>query len=128
MLNYNNTFSSFSVDDIDKVKPFYSGKLGLDVAKDEMGILTIHLADGARVVIYPKGENHQPASFTVLNFLVDDIEKTVDKLTESGIQFEQYTGDIETDEKGIFRGEGPVIAWFKDPAGNILSLIETEQR
>lgn len=124
MLNYTNTFSSFSVDDIEKAQEFYSKTLGLHITEEEMGNLTLQLADGTHAIIYPKGDNHQPATFTVLNFEVEDIEKTVDQLTNSGVQFEQYSGDIETDEKGIFRGEGPLIAWFKDPAGNILSIIQ----
>jgi len=124
MLNYTNTFSSFSVDDIEKAQEFYSKTLGLSVTKEEMGNLTLQLADETHAIIYPKGGNHQPATFTVLNFEVDDIDETVDQLTNSGVQFEQYSGDIETDEKGIFRGEGPLIAWFKDPAGNILSIIQ----
>lgn len=127
MLNYTNTFSSFSTNDIDGAKEFYAQTLGLNVTKEEMGILTLHLSDGSRAIIYPKGENHQPATFTVLNFLVEDIEETVDQLIDAGIQFEQYTGDLETDEKGIFRDEGPLIAWFKDPAGNILSIIENDE-
>lgn len=125
MLSYSNTFSSFSTDSIKKVKAFYSETLGIKVTEDEMGILTLHLRDGAIAIIYPKGEQHQSATFTVLNFEVDDIDKTVDLLANSGVRFEQYSGQIETDEKGIFRGEGPQVAWFKDPAGNILSLIES---
>lgn len=128
MLNYTNSFSSFSVDDIDTVKEFYSETLGLNVTEDEMGILTLHLKDDSTAVIYPKGKNHQPATFTVLNFMVEDIEETVDQLIDAGIQFEQYTGDLETDEKGIFRGDGPLIAWFTDPADNILSIIENDER
>ncbi|WP_234572724.1 VOC family protein [Rhodohalobacter sp. 614A] len=126
MLHYTSTFSSFSTDDIEKAHEFYSETLGLNVIKDEMGILTLHLADGARAIIYPKGENHQPATFTVLNFEVDNIEASVDQLIDAGIVFEQYTGKLQTDEKGIFRGEGPLIAWCKDNAGNILSIIEAD--
>jgi predicted enzyme related to lactoylglutathione lyase len=87
------------------------------------GLLELHLAGGATVLMYPK-PNHAPATFTVFNFPVDDIEEAVDRLTNSGIHFERYEGDIKTDEKGIFRGGGPLIAWFKDPAGNILSVLE----
>lgn len=126
MFSYSNTFSSFSTDSIKKVKTFYAETIGLDVTEDEMGILTLHLKGDSTAIIYPKGEQHQPATFTVLNFLVDDIDETVDQLTNSGVQFEQYSGQIETDEKGVFRGDGPQIAWFKDPAGNILSVIESE--
>ncbi len=117
-------FSGFSVDDIAEAKTFYSETLGLDVEDGEMGTLALHLADGSDVLIYPKGDDHTPATFTILNFPVDDIEQAVDELAVRGIQFEQYGGNIETDEKGIFRGGGPLIAWFKDPAGNILSLLE----
>ena len=91
------------------------------------GPLTLRLAGGARIVIYPK-ENHVPATFTVLNFSVDDIDRAVDGLTARGIRFERYEGAIQTDEKGIHRGRGPNIAWFKDPAGNILSVLEEKQR
>lgn len=126
MLTYSNTFSSFSTDSLKEAKTFYSDILGLNVTEDEMGILSLELKDGSRTIIYPKGDQHQPATFTVLNFEVDNIDETVDQLTNSGVQFEQYSGQIETDEKGIVRGEGPQIAWFKDPAGNILSIIESE--
>lgn len=127
MFSYSNTFSSFSTDSIENVKGFYSETLSLEVKEEEMGILTLHLKDGSNVIIYPKGKHHQSATFTVLNFRVNDIEKTVAELTDSGVQFEKYTGDIQTDENGIFRGQGQLIAWFKDPAGNILSIIEAEE-
>ena len=115
--------SSFSVDDLQKAKRFYSDTLGLDVTEGSMGILNINLAGGGKIFVYPK-PNHMPATFTVLNFPVVDVEKTVDELTALGISFEHYDGQIKTDEKGIARGGGPVIAWFKDPAGNILSVLE----
>lgn len=124
MLTYNRTFGSFSVNDIKEAKEFYGDLLGVKVDETEMG-LTLLLKDESSVFLYSK-KNHSPATFTVLNFVVDDIEETVDQLNDSGIQFEHYTGDIETDEKGIFRGQGPKIAWFKDPAGNILSVIEAK--
>lgn len=126
MFSYSNTFNSFSTDSIKKVKAFYAETLGLDVTEEKMGILTLHLKGDSTTIIYPKGKQHKPATFTVLNFEVDDIDETVDQLTNSGVQFEQYSGEIETDEKGVFRGDGPQIAWFKDPAGNILSVIESE--
>jgi hypothetical protein len=86
----------------------------------------LHLAGDRDTIVYPK-PNHEPASFTILNFPVEDIEATVDALGERGVEFERYEGtDVETDEKGIFRGGGPLIAWFKDPAGNILSVIQTD--
>ena len=115
-------FSGFSVSDIQKAKEFYGKTLGLEVSEVH-GLLNLHLAGGARVLIYPKPD-HTPASFTILNFPVDNIEKVVDKLTEIGVRFERYEGDLKTDAKGIFRGGGPLIAWFKDPAGNVLSVLE----
>ena len=118
-------FSSFSADDLKKAKEFYGQTLGLEVSETKEG-LGLHIAGGGQVFIYPK-PNHEPASFTVLNFPVDDIEKAVDELTARGVRFESYEGEMKTDEKGIFRGasrgEGPDIAWFKDPAGNILSVV-----
>lgn len=121
-------FSSFSIDDLEKAKEFYGHTLGLEVSQTKEG-LGLRLAGGGEVFLYPK-PNHEPATFTVLNFAVDDIEKAVDQLTKLGVQFESYGGEIKTDEKGIFRGaasgEGPNIAWFKDPAGNILSMVEGE--
>jgi hypothetical protein len=94
-----------------------------------MSLLTLHLATGARVIVYPKGPGHTPATFTILNFPVDDIEKAVDELHSRGVRFEKYEGELKTDEKGIARsqGDGPLIAWFKDPAGNILSVLQDRQ-
>jgi predicted enzyme related to lactoylglutathione lyase len=123
MLGDSYAFSGFSTNDIAKAKEFYGETLGLDAKENDMGILTLTLKSGGSVIIYPKGEAHQPATFTVLNFPVDDVEKTVDELAAKGVQFEQYP-DLGTDEKGIARGQGPTIAWFKDPAGNILSVLE----
>lgn len=118
-------FSGFSSDDIAKSKEFYGDLLGLDVFENKMGVLEIHLNGGGEVIVYPKA-NHQPATFTVLNFTVADINKAVDELTAKGIAFEQYDEPIKTDERGIMRsnGQGPHIAWFKDPAGNILSVLQ----
>jgi catechol 2,3-dioxygenase-like lactoylglutathione lyase family enzyme len=116
-------FSGFSVDDIGKSKEFYGRTLGLEVSEGTQGILTLRLAGGSRVVVYPK-PTHAPATFTILNFPVNDVEKAVDELTRRGVRFERYEGGPKTDEKGIFRGRGPTIAWFKDPAGNILSVLE----
>lgn len=113
-------FSGFSVDDIPKAKKFYGETLGLKVVEEPSG-LGLQLAGGGRVFIYPKAD-HVPATFTVLNFPVDDIEKAVDELAKRGVSFEKYE---QTDEKGINRGpEGPDIAWFKDPAGNFLSVLK----
>jgi len=119
-------FSSFSVDDLKKAKEFYGNTLGLEISETKEG-LGLQIAGGGQVFLYPK-PNHTAASFTVLNFPVNDIDKAVEDLRARGVQFESYEGDIKTDEKGIFRGasqgQGPNIAWFKDPAGNILSVLE----
>jgi len=116
-------FSGFSVNDVPRAKQFYGETLGLNVT-EENGLLMLHLAGGGRIVVYPK-ENHVPATFTILNFPVDDVEEAVDRLTQAGVLFEHYEGDLQTDEKGILRaGQGPTIAWFTDPAGNILSVLE----
>jgi catechol 2,3-dioxygenase-like lactoylglutathione lyase family enzyme len=127
MFKNSNAFSSFSVDDLTRARGFYAGKLGIETDDTKEG-LNLKLNGGGNVFIYPKGEGHEPASFTVLNFPVDDIDAAVDKLVEMGVTFQSYGGDIATDEKGIFRGgehgHGPNIAWFKDPAGNILSIVE----
>jgi catechol 2,3-dioxygenase-like lactoylglutathione lyase family enzyme len=123
MLQTKSAFSSFSVNNLQQAKQFYADTLGLKVKESEMG-LEIHPGD-TDVFIYPK-PNHTPASFTVLNFLVDDIDKAVDELNGKGVRFEQYEGEIKTNEKGIHRNGGPSIAWFKDPAGNILSVLEKE--
>jgi catechol 2,3-dioxygenase-like lactoylglutathione lyase family enzyme len=120
MFKDTNAFSSFSVRDISEAKEFYGQTLGLDVVEESEGTLALQLGGGGRVLVYPK-EDHTPATFTVLNFPVDNIEGAVDALGERGIKFESYPG---TDEKGIHRGEGPLIAWFKDPAGNFLSVLE----
>jgi predicted enzyme related to lactoylglutathione lyase len=126
MFRNSKAFSSFSVDDLQKAKEFYSQTLGVEVSDSKEGLM-LQIAGGGTVFIYPK-PNHSPASFTVLNFPVDDIDQAVDQLTGLGLRFESYGGEIKTDEKGIFRGasrgEGPNIAWFKDPAGNILSVFE----
>jgi predicted enzyme related to lactoylglutathione lyase len=118
-------FSSFSVNDLGKAKQFYSRTMGLQVSESPEG-LELHVADGTKVFVYPK-PNHSPATFTVLNFPVKNIEEAVDRLKQLGVRFEKYEGDLKTDEKGIFRGEGPKIAWFKDPAGNFLSVIEDKK-
>ena len=123
MFNDTQAFSGFSVNDIPRAKQFYGETLGLNVT-EENGMLMLHLAGGGTVLVYPK-ENHEPATFTILNFPVPDVEETVDRLTQAGVPFEHYEGgDLQTDEKGIMRGEGPTIAWFKDPAGNILSVLD----
>ncbi|MGW2562778.1 VOC family protein [Streptomyces sp. NPDC001514] len=121
MLGESKAFSGFSVDDIEKAKQFYGGTLGLRVS-EENGLLTLHLAGDTNVLVYPK-EQHTPATFTILNFPVDDVDKAVGELVARGVTFERYEG-FQQDEKGINRGEGPAIAWFKDPAGNILSVLQ----
>jgi catechol 2,3-dioxygenase-like lactoylglutathione lyase family enzyme len=116
-------FSGFSVDDVQQAKEFYGQTLGLEVS-ESYGLLELHIAGGTNILMYPKA-NHTPATFTILNFPVDNIEQAVDDLTRRGVRFESYNeGDLVTDEKGIFLGGGPKIAWFKDPAGNILSVLE----
>jgi catechol 2,3-dioxygenase-like lactoylglutathione lyase family enzyme len=116
-------FSSFSVDDIAKAKRFYGETLGLSVTESD-GTLTLQLAGGANVLVYPK-PNHTPASYTILNLPVKDIEPAVSALKERGVRFERYDDPaLATDDKDIFRGGGPLIAWFKDPAGNTLSVLE----
>jgi catechol 2,3-dioxygenase-like lactoylglutathione lyase family enzyme len=123
MLGQSKAFSGFAAPNISKVKEFYSNTLGLNVT-EEHGLLTLHLAAGNNVLIYPK-PNHVPATFTVLNFPVENVDRAVDELGNRGVRFEKYSGpEIKTDEKGIMRGNGPTIAWFKDPAGNILSVLE----
>jgi len=124
MFKDSKAFSTYSTNDIPTAKQFYGETLGLEVT-EQMDGLGLQLAGGGSVFIYPK-DDHEPATFTVLNFAVDDVDAAVDRLTEAGVQFEQYEGELQTDEKGVFRGDGeaPTIAWFKDPAGNILSVIE----
>ncbi|HEY3198035.1 MAG TPA: VOC family protein [Nitrospirales bacterium] len=126
MLNDSKAFSSFSVDDPQKAKTFYGQTLGLKVSEvpEMQGLLQLHLAGGNMILIYPKA-NHTPATFTIINFPVSDVEQTVDELTRLGVRFERYDDkNIKTDAKGISRGQGPDIAWFKDPAGNILSVLK----
>ncbi len=124
---FTGAFSSFSVDDISEAREFYGKTLGVEVSDNEEGGLELSFDDGSSVFIYPK-DDHDAATFTVLNFQVDDIEDAVDELIDQGVTFEQYDGEMQTDEKGIFlgkeNGKGPNIAWFKDPAGNFLSVIE----
>jgi predicted enzyme related to lactoylglutathione lyase len=116
-------FSGFSTDDLAKAKTFYADTQGVAVTEQD-GVLALHLGGGHEVIIYPK-PNHEPATFTVLNFPVPDIDQTIDRLTQAGVQMERYEG-FDQDARGIMRDEGFPIAWFKDPAGNILSVIERE--
>jgi catechol 2,3-dioxygenase-like lactoylglutathione lyase family enzyme len=114
-------FSGFAVDDVQKAREFYGDTLGLKTS-EEYGLLTLHIAGDRPTLVYPK-PGHTPADYTILNFPVDDIDKAVDELTARGVRFEKYEG-FDQDEKGIGRGEGPYIAWFKDPAGNVLSVLQ----
>lgn len=122
MLNPNDAFSGFAVADIPRAKQFYGEVLGIE-AKEENGMLNLSIGGGKSVLVYPKPD-HVPATYTILNFPVDDVEAAVDALGRAGVKFEHYDyPDFKTDEKGIMRGNGPDIAWFRDPAGNILSVL-----
>lgn len=116
--------SSFAVDDVDRAQRFYADTLGLRVSRDDAmgGLLTLHVAGDRDILVYPK-EDHTPATYTVLNFPVDDIDRVVDELAARGVRFERYPG-MPQDEKGVMRDNGPSIAWFTDPAGNILSVLQ----
>jgi predicted enzyme related to lactoylglutathione lyase len=117
-------FSSFSVKDLEEAKKFYGQTLGLEISESEEG-LNLQLKGGNDVFIYPKPD-HTPATFTILNFVVDDVDRTVDELIKLGIRFQIYNkGQLKTDDKGILHGK-PKIAWFKDPAGNFLSILEND--
>jgi predicted enzyme related to lactoylglutathione lyase len=126
VLDPNKAFSGFAVDDADAAKRFYAETLGLelrDVAAGDYPLLALHVGGGEDILIYTKPD-HEPASFTVLNFPVEDIDAAVDWLADRGVTFERYDG-LEADDKGIVRGDqGPYIAWFKDPAGNVLSVLQ----
>jgi len=121
MFTYTTAFSGFAVNDVDKARQFYGETLGVPVS-EENGILQLQITPETRVIAYPKPD-HTPASFTILNFVVDDIDAAVDALVERGVRFERYPG-LDADEKGIMRSGGPFIAWFTDPAGNILSVLQ----
>ncbi len=121
MLEKSKAFSGFSADDIPKAKQFYAETLGIRLS-EENGMLTLHLAGDRDTLVYPK-QDHTPATFTILNFPVEDVESAVDELTARGVRFEKYEG---SDAKGIQRDYGPPIAWFTDPAGNILSVIQLD--
>ena len=126
MFENTKAFSGFSVDDVSEARQFYGETLGLRVSEEDepMSMLQLHVAGATDVLVYPKTD-HTPATFTVLNFPVENIEDVVDELTGRGVRFERYDGAGQ-DEKGIHRGEGPLIAWFKDPAGNVLSVIQSD--
>jgi len=123
VVKYKDVFSGFSVDDIDAARTFYRDVLGLEVADNEMGFLNVSLPAGGAVLVYGKPD-HTPASFTILNLAVDDVESAVDELNARGVVTKLYPDDrLPTDAKGIMRGNGPDIAWFTDPAGNVLSVL-----
>lgn len=126
MLQNSKAFSSFSVDGVQKAKDFYQGILGLEVKDNPMGVIEVVVSGSSNILLYPK-PNHVPATFTVLNFPVENIDQAADELIAKGVKFEIYNQEsIKTDEKGISRGNGgPNIAWFRDPSGNILSILET---
>lgn len=128
MFKNTKAISGFSVDDLEKARRFYNQILGVDIREEDGMGLTLQLTGGTNIFIYPK-ENHQPATFTILNFMVDDIDSTIEDMSSNGVHFEQYNDEnLPQDEKGVLRGlragHGPDIAWFKDPAGNILSIIQ----
>ena len=123
MLGDSKAFSGFAVDDLEKAKAFYEDTLGLTTS-EEHGLMTLHLAGDRPTIVYPK-PGHEPASYTILNFPVDDIDSAVEALMERGVAFEIYE-DSGQDDKGIMRQYGPPIAWFRDPAGNILSVIQLD--
>jgi catechol 2,3-dioxygenase-like lactoylglutathione lyase family enzyme len=127
MVTFTSSFSGFSVDDLSAAEAFYRDTLGLAVERNAMGILDITVPGGAHVVAYPK-DDHEPATFTVLNFVVADIDVAVDELNAAGVTTKIYdSDDLPTDERGIARGDrGPDIAWFRDPAGNVLSVLVEE--
>lgn len=126
MLENAKTFCSYSVTDLPKAKQFYSDVLGLNVVENiRMGILELCLENGVTIMLYPKSD-HQPATFTVLNFSVSDVDAVVEQLIQKGVHFEQYGGNIQTNEKGIHRSQGMSVAWFKDPFGNVLSIVSAQ--
>jgi catechol 2,3-dioxygenase-like lactoylglutathione lyase family enzyme len=121
MFGNTKAFSGFAVDDIQAARKFYGETLGLDTS-EQYGLLTLHLAGGRDTLVYPKSD-HVPATYTILNFVVDDVDAAVDELVSRGVRFERYEG-MGQDDKGINRAGGPYIAWFKDPAGNILAVLQ----
>jgi predicted enzyme related to lactoylglutathione lyase len=124
MFENTNAYNGFAVDDAQKAKEFYGETLGVKVSvlDEENGLLSLDLGEGPDTLVYQKPD-FEPATYTILNFPVDDVDKAVDELSERGVTFERYEG-FDQDEKGIARGPGPQIAWFKDPAGNILSVLQ----
>jgi predicted enzyme related to lactoylglutathione lyase len=124
MFKDSKAFSGFAVKDLEAAKSFYGGTLGLDTRDGPMGMLEIHLGGGGTVLVYPK-DDHEPATYTILNLPVADVDAAVDKLVSAGVKMERYGADFAQDEKGIARDpQGPAIAWFKDPSGNILAVLD----
>ena len=124
MFKDSKAYSGFAVKDLDAAKSFYGETLGLDTRDGPMGMLELHLGSGAVVLVYPK-DDHQPANYTILNLPVKDVDAAVDQLTRAGVKMEHYGADFGQDEKGIARGnEGPTIAWFTDPSGNIIAVLD----
>lgn len=127
MFTTGKAFSGFSIVDLEESKRFYADVLGLHVTENSMGFLELHLDSGAAVLAYVKGAAHEPASFTILNFPVDDVDAAVDDLLARGVNTRIYSsGEMPVDEKGIMRGHGPDIAWFRDPSGNVLSVLAAD--
>ncbi|MFL5866606.1 MAG: VOC family protein [Thermoleophilaceae bacterium] len=126
MLANSKAYSGFAVDDLEKAREFYGGTLGLEVEvlDEENGLATLHLA-GDRPTLMYESPDHRPASYTILNFTVEDIDAAVDELASRDVTFERYD-EFEQDEKGINRGGGPLVAWFKDPAGNVLAVLQED--
>lgn len=124
MFEHTEAFGGFAVDDVGAAKRFYGETLGIRVSDGPMGLLVLHIAGGRDIIVYPK-PNHTPATFTILNFPVDDIDRAVDDLAARGVEFLRYDG-FEHDGKGVVRDGGPLIAWFADPAGNVLSVLQEQ--
>ncbi len=124
MFTNTKAFASFAVDDVDEARRFYGDTLGLKTSEGPEGVLVLEIDGGIQTMVYPKPD-YAPATYTVLNFPVEDIEQAVDALVEKGVTFERYEG-FEQDERGIARAAGPLIAWFRDPAGNILSVVKPD--
>ena len=123
MFKDSKAFSGFAVKDLAAAKSFYGDTLGLDARDGPMGMLELHLGSGTVILVYPK-EDHQAGNYTMLNFPVKDVDAAVDQLTKAGVRMEHYGADFGQDEKGISRGNGPTIAWFKDPSGNIIAVLD----
>ena len=124
MFTKTKAFSSFAVPDLDAARSFYSDTLGLEVSDGPMGVLALELEGDRTILVYPKPD-HEPANYTILNFPVEDVDAAVDELTARGVELERYEG-FDQDKRGIARGDGPDIAWFKDPAGNVLAVLKQD--